>query len=320
MDVTFWGTRGSVATAHDSAAIREKLVAALVAAEGRRFESESQAERFVREELPFSVGGSYGGETSCVQIESGGDEDLICDLGTGARRYAGSVLARNGPGKPRIYNVIMSHLHWDHVAGFPFFIPAYIPGNIVRIHACHTETQAALRYQHSHPGFPVDFDQLGAKIEFVKWEPDRTYELCGFRVTPKLQRHKGDSYGYRFEKNGKVIVYSSDSEHDLTDPNEADDFAAFFSGADVVIFDAMYTLADAVTIRQDWGHSSNMVGVELAHMARAKRLALFHHDPSHGDKRIEELAAQAVAYEELSRGDAPPLEIFAAYDGMVLSV
>ena len=321
MRVTFWGTRGSIATGADTAGLRRKLRAALMAPAGRRFADEAEADRFIDGSLPFDVRGTYGGESSCVQVETGmADEDLICDLGSGARRYGNDCIATHGPGRPRTYHVLMSHLHWDHVMGFPMFVPAYIPGNRIVIHSCHREAEAAFRAQHSHPGFPVDFTDLGATIEFVTLEPGQTRAIAGFRVTPKLQRHPGGSYGYRIEREGRTVVYATDSEHDLDHEVERESVIDFFRAADLVVFDAMYTLADAMTARQDWGHSSNMVGVELCHAAGAHRIALFHHDPVQTDEALERTLGQTVRYEEMHRGSAPPLQVLGAYDGLVLTV
>src|SRR5262249_23726957 len=152
------------------------------------------------------------------------------------------------------FHVFMSHLHWDHIMGFPFFLPAYIPGNHIRIYGCHRALEEAFRHQHAAPSFPVDFSRLGAKIEFVLLEPGRVYEVAGLRVRAKRQQHSGDSYGYRFEQGGKAVVYSTDSEHKRDDPGETEAFVEFFKDADVVIFDAMYSLADAYSVKEDWGH------------------------------------------------------------------
>jgi len=165
-------------------------------------------------------------------------------------------------------------------------MPAYIAGNRIRIYGYHAVLEEAFRRQHGAPSFPVEFERLGATIEFVRLEPGRAYEVAGLRVTGKLQRHSGDSYAYRFERDGKALVYSTDSEHKLDDPRESQAFVHFFRDADLVIFDAMYSLADAFTIKEDWGHSSNVVGVELCQMARVKHLCLYHHEPAFDDEKI----------------------------------
>ncbi|HUG37780.1 MAG TPA: MBL fold metallo-hydrolase, partial [Candidatus Limnocylindrales bacterium] len=279
MLVRFWGTRGSIPVSLPAAAIRDKLVAALVKASGRALDTEAKARAFVEHDLPFEVAHTYGGNSACVEIETGGGEYVLCDLGSGARVFGNHVLALHGPARGRTYHVFMSHLHWDHIMGFPFFLPAYIPGNRIRIYGGHAALEEAFRRQHGAPSFPVDFTGLGAAIEFIRLEPDRPYDIAGLRVRAKLQLHSGDSYGYRFEQNGKTVIYSTDSEHKRESREETDSFAAFFKDADLVIFDAMYSLADAYSMKEDWGHSSNIVGVELCQMARAKHLCMFHHEP-----------------------------------------
>ena len=227
-------------------------------------------------------------------------------------------MARAG-GRPPVVNLVMSHVHWDHIMGFPFFAPAYVPGAKIRVHGCHDTLEQAFRLQQSPPCFPVDFSRLAADIEFIALQPGVEREIGGWRVVPKLQRHTGDSYGYRFERDGKTVVYSTDSEHRPEDAAEVEGFAAFFRDADLVIFDAMYSLADAVSVKEDWGHSSNIVGVELAQMAGVRHLCLFHHEPAFDDRHIHGMLEDAIRLEQLTRRDRP-LTISAAFDGMEIEV
>ena len=138
-------------------------------------------------------------------------------------------------------------------------------------------------------------------------------------VTTMLQRHAGDSYGFRFEANGKTIIYTTDSEHKLDDPVETESYVAFFRNADIVIFDAMYSLADAISVRADWGHSSNVVGVELCQMAGARHLCLFHHEPAYSDQAIDAVLTDTRRLEEITRTGAK-LAVSAAYDGMEIEL
>jgi phosphoribosyl 1,2-cyclic phosphodiesterase len=252
-----------------------------------------------------------------VQIEGAGSDYVLCDFGTGARLFGLHVLGAGGAARPSTYHVFMSHLHWDHIMGFPFFLPAYIPGNRILIYGCHDELEAAFRRQHGAPSFPVEWSGLGASVEFCPLRPGRAEHVAGLRVTPKLQRHGGDSYGYRFEIGGRTIVYSTDSEHKLDDREETRAFVEFFRDADLVIFDAQYSLAEAVTIKADWGHSSNIVGVELCQMARARHLCLYHHEPVLDDTQLAAMLRDTRRLEEITRGDHR-VEISAAYDGMEL--
>jgi phosphoribosyl 1,2-cyclic phosphodiesterase len=312
--VRFWGTRGSLPVALTAAGLRRKLKRILRDASGRSFGSDGEIDAYL-DKQDFAVAGTYGGHSSCVEIETGGTDYVLCDLGSGARAFAQAALARHGPAAPQTYHILVSHAHWDHIMGLPFFIPAYLPGNRIRIYGGHLGLEMALRRQQEQPSFPVDFSAFKADIDFVHLEPGRDCEIAGMRVRTKLQRHGGDSYGYRFESNGHVVVYSTDSEHKLADLEETHGFVEFFRKADVVIFDGMYSLADAVSIRADWGHSSNIVGVELCQMAEARHLCLFHHEPAIDDEAISRMLADARRLEELTRNGVA-LRVSAAYDGM----
>ena len=318
MRVRFWGTRGSIPVALTVADIRDKLAQALLAASGKRFESYGEARAFAEQSLPFSVTHTFGGHTSCVELITGHEEYFVCDMGSGARAFGEHVLARQA-GKPATVNIFMSHVHWDHIMGFPFFGPAYVKGMRIRIHGSHDILEKAFRMQQSAPCFPVPFDYLGAKIEFVKIEPGQPFEVSGLKVTTQIQRHSGDSYGYRFEHGGRSLVYTTDSEHKLEDRAETDMVVKFFRDADLVIFDAMYSLAEAISVKADWGHSSNVMGVELCQMARAKHLVLFHHEPANSDAAIEGLLRDARRLEELTRGKHA-LHVSAAHDGLEIDL
>jgi ribonuclease BN (tRNA processing enzyme) len=203
--------------------------------------------------------------------------------------------------------------------GFPLFTPAYLPGNRIQIYGCHATLEEALRRQHGPPSFPVEFAQLAAAITFTRLAPGQTYEIAGLRVTPQQQRHAGASYGYRFEREGKVLVYATDAEHKLEDTAATQAVVAFFQAADLVIFDAQYSLAEAVSLKEDWGHSSNVVGVELCQMARVKHLCLFHHEPVMDDARLAAVLRETQRLEEITRG-AHRVRVSAAYDGLEITL
>ena len=268
MLIRFWGSRGSIPTPLGYRAVRSKLREALLVARGHRLDSLEAIDNFLVKELPFSVSGTYGGNSSCVEIEAGGDEYVLCDLGSGVREFGNALIAKQGPAKKSRFNVFLSHTHWDHIMGFPFFTPSYIPGNVIRIHGCHKEMREVFIRQQSNPCFPIDFRALGATIEFVELEPGRSYEIDGLSVKAIKQNHPSDSYGFRFTKNGKSMVYSTDSEHKFDVLTEDYPFVEFFRDADLLIFDAQYSLADQISIKEDWGHSSNMIAVELAQLAQ----------------------------------------------------
>ncbi|MBL8490585.1 MAG: MBL fold metallo-hydrolase [Rhodocyclaceae bacterium] len=323
MKVRFWGTRGSIPVSITAPQVRAKIVAALAGARDRAtagapLDTDAAIADYV-DALGFDVSGTFGGHSSCVEVDTGGEEPVILDMGSGARPLAGDFLRRFGPGSPRTYHVFMSHLHWDHIMGFPFFTPVYIPGNRIVVHSCHAEVEHAFRRQQAAPSFPVEFDQLAARIEFDVLEPGRDYRIAGLTVRAKKQLHAGDSYGWRLGDGGRTLVYSTDSEHKLDRPEERQGFIEFFRDADLVVFDAMYSLADAISVKADWGHSSNIVGVELCQLAGARRLCLYHHEPAYDDTQIARVLAETRRYEEITRA-GPPLVVDAAWDGLEIAL
>lgn len=315
MLVRFWGTRGSLPVSAKADAIRAKIARALVAANGQSIPNLEAADAFIDRELDFAGSATYGGATACVEIESG-DSFFVCDMGSGLREFGLNALKRCAEGHKRKYNFFQSHLHWDHIMGFPFFAPAFDPGATIVIHSAHPDAEKALRRQQEEISFPVPFDWLRATIEFVAMTPGELIEVDGLTVVAEKQQHSHDSFGYRFtDAGGRMVVFSTDSEHKADNMKDEAAFIEFFRGADLVICDTMYSLADSVSMKEDWGHSSNIVAIDLCHQAGAGRLALFHHEPTYDDEDVQRMHEESIRYEELTR-DGSPLEILCAYDGL----
>lgn len=321
MQVRFWGTRGSLPVSPKAATVRDKVVGALLAANGRTFADEAAARAFAETELDFAAAHTYGGATSCVEVDVGEGAFIICDMGSGLREFGLDSLRRCAQdGHPREWHFFLSHLHWDHIMGFPFFVPAFVPGSKIVIHAGHADAEEALRRQQEEISFPVPFDYLRGDIEFRRLEPGRDYRIGAVTVSLIAQHHSHVSYGFRFtDAAGRVAIYSTDSEHKIDKMAGEADVVAFFADADLVVCDTMYSLADSVSMKEDWGHSSNIVAVDLCHEAKARRLVLFHHEPTYSDADIERMHRETIRYEELTRGDAA-LDVLCAYDGLVVDV
>jgi phosphoribosyl 1,2-cyclic phosphodiesterase len=320
MLVRFWGTRGSLPVAQGYEAALTRVVRALIIARGRTFANEEEAAAFAKEDLDFATHGSFGGATSCVEIQTDDDAFVVCDMGSGLREFGVNAQRRCAEGHRRVYHFFLSHLHWDHIMGFPFFRPAYETGATIVIHSGHPDAEMALRRQQEAISFPVPFDDLKARIEFKVHHPLEPFEAAGLQVSMISQAHTSGSYGYRFERDGKAVVYSTDAEHKPDEMDAEIDIEAFFDKADLVICDTMYSLGTAVSLKLDAGHSSNVVAVDLCHAAGARRLALFHHEPSYSDTDIERMHADTIRYEELVRAERAKLEVVCAYDGLELTV
>ncbi|NQV18721.1 MAG: MBL fold metallo-hydrolase [Armatimonadetes bacterium] len=322
MDIHFWGTRGSLPGSITEKTIKEKIDNALKKSLQYKLKDDSEIENFINEKLTFSERGTFGNNTSCVEIKDNDlnskepNEYIICDAGSGLRDFGNSVLKS---GKIGIFHLFISHFHWDHIQGFPFFIPAFIPGNTVNIYGCHQDMEQAFIFQQSSRHFPLPLKEMKGNIKFKLLNPENEYNIAGFQIKIIKQNHPGVSYGYSFEKDGKKVVYSTDAEHDKNAESKNYPFLDFFRNADILIFDAQYILVHNMDLKKDWGHSSNIIGVELAVKTGVKRLCLFHNEHAYDDEILEKLLRDTRRYLKICN-DSYPLEIDLAYDGLELMI
>jgi len=233
----------------------------------------------------------YGGNTSCVELRTR-EGIFVLDCGTGFR-LLGNHLRREFGQRPLHANVFLSHYHWDHIQGIPFFVPLYNRTNRFLFHSfrsVETDVQRALEDQMMNPYFPVDMRAMLAKREFgIIGEETRIYN--GLRITTKRLNHPQGCLGYRIECNRKILVYATDNEPG--DPRGDQNVRALAEGADVFIYDSQYTPHEYRTAKKNWGHSTWQDAVNIARDAKVKRLVLFHHDPDHDDKQIDAIQRQA---------------------------
>src|SRR6266851_1241749 len=282
MKVRFWGTRGSVAT-------------------------------------PGPGTTYFDGNTSCVEVTTEDGGHLILDCGTGARQLGNELLT--AASKPIQGSILLGHTHWDHIQGFPFFKPVFVPGNIFSVWAPQggsRSLQETLSGQMEFTYFPVELGQLPAQITYHELA-EGTYEIGGTRVTTQYLNHPAVTLGYRIEADGAAIVYLTDHEpfsdklwRGDADPGHIDSMvhegdrrhARFMAGADLVIHDAQYT-PEEYESRKTWGHSTYEYVVDVAAAAGVKRIALTHHDPEHNDLLVADIEQRARA--EGAAPAAPPL-------------
>ncbi len=238
----------------------------------------------------------YGGNTSCVLVEAG-DRRICFDAGTGIRALGDEL----GPTNVDL-DLFFSHLHWDHIQGFPFFTPAFVPGNHIRVHAVASDAAPGgigqiLADQMKAPNFPVPLSIMQADLRFADIPPGDRIALGrgGPVVSHTSVDHPNGCVAYRVDYDGKSVVYATDLEHHGEEPDAA--LVELARGADLLIYDAMYTPeefeGDKGPSRHGWGHSTFDAGARVAEAAGVGQLCLFHHDPSHDDTFMDQLAARA---------------------------
>ncbi|MEW5726443.1 MAG: MBL fold metallo-hydrolase [Pseudomonadota bacterium] len=233
----------------------------------------------------------YGGNTSCVEITVA-DNVIILDAGTGIRAL-GQDLRKRGVSSATL---LLTHTHWDHINGFPFFAPAFDPNFRLRIMAGHLAgkpggIRAVLANQMENPTFPVPLTAMRGILNFDDFSAGESFELFPevmLKTAPL--RHPNGSTAYRVEHGGVSVCYVTDTEHVPGQPDE--NVLRLIEGADLVIYDSTYTDAEWPE-KIGWGHSTWQEGVRLSLAAGAKRLAIFHHDPDHTDTFMEKLEDEA---------------------------
>jgi len=270
MRVKFWGTRGSIST---------------------------PGKHTVR----------YGGNTPCVEVRLAKEELLILDAGTGIRNLGEHLMEQ---GKSIKAHILISHPHWDHIQGFPFFKPAFISGNEFTIVGGETDRvnlQRMISDQMNKVYFPIQLNELKAKLSFRPIEEEE-FTVFGAKVQSMYVNHPTFAIGYRISQGGKTLVYISDNEpfdrkvaqeirnvdkvivekflHARGDPNQR--VFDFVRNADVLIYDATYTPEEYVD-RVGWGHSHYLFTLKVAAEGNVKKLVLFHHDPAHGDDKVDDI-------------------------------
>ncbi|MEW5945734.1 MAG: MBL fold metallo-hydrolase [bacterium] len=231
----------------------------------------------------------FGGNTSCVEVITSDGASLILDSGTGIRQFGLDYLKRRGA--PRTLHLLITHVHWDHIQGFPFFVPAYMPDFTIHVYSI-LDIRKMLSRQMSPPFFPITLGQMKAKRVYHRLSGGERFRVGSARISTIALPHTDPVCGFRISDGGRTVVYATDSEVPLGDAKTLIDFAR---GADLFLHDSQYTKDEYEAAKVGWGHSAFEDAAELAGKAKVKKLILFHHEPAHTDadiRRIERLAGK----------------------------
>lgn len=290
MSVTFWGTRGSIST-------------------------------------PGGSTEKYGGNTPCVSVHYG-ESSIILDAGTGIRVLGIHLASQMKTEGPRAQHILLSHTHWDHIQGLPFFQPAYMPGMDLIIYGSSQKErflESILRGQMDINYFPVQMKELAANVSIREFE-DRFITIGDINIEIQEQvLHPGGSIRFRIRAGGKTVIYSTDVELNAAfEPEQptaktkklAAEYRAFIQDADLLIADGQYS-AEEYAGKKGWGHTSVPLLLRVAHEQNVRQLAVFHHDPEHSDVFFDTMSQQyAPAYLKAS----PPMQLFWAREGTTIEL
>jgi anti-anti-sigma factor len=323
MLLKFWGTRGSIPAPIRPGQIEQKILSALRAAGEQKIDltDPDGLKQFVASR--GLEGSTAGGNTTCISVEFE-DQLIIFDAGSGIREL-GDSLVNNGDewaqkfgfsrGKGRAC-IFFTHTHWDHIQGLPFFKPLHVPGNVFDIYHIHEHVPQTLARQMETVFFPLQFDQIGATLNFHQLQEGQQIKLANMMISNTELKHPGKAYAYRMEADNAVAIVATDGEYQSLDNTDTLKFRNFYANADVLIFDAMFSVRESF-VKQDWGHSSALIGADIATEAKVKRLLLFHHDPATTDGELLQILRETQEYIERL---GSPLEVMIAQEGLEINL
>jgi len=329
--VRFWGVRGSVPTPLTSRVLQDKLVRALQATYRQPLPAEAQPEllaQWINDNLDFATHSTFGGNTTCVEVRCD-DQLLILDMGTGLRGLGGALMPEIFAKRGIKGSILQSHVHWDHIQGFPFWGPLYLPRSMVENHFTFfggkewdAQLEIVLAGQMNAPVFPVSFGELrhtSMHMEFQTvwdgWMTSLEGPKGNIRITARKLNHPQETFGYRITYAGQTVAFTTD--HEPYGTGIPTPLLSLVDGADLWITDCQYAhdtfvgKADKVQ-RMGWGHSYPAYIAKVAAEGKPKRVLTTHHDPASSDEAILQIACEVA--------DDSKLQTEAAYEGLAVEL
>jgi phosphoribosyl 1,2-cyclic phosphodiesterase len=324
--IHFWGARGSIAAPQLPSQIKSKISAVLERITADDIASVKNREKFLAE-LPPWIFGTVGGNTTCVSValENPG-ELIIFDCGSGLRELG--IAQSNEKTKIQNYHIFLSHFHWDHLQGLPFFNPAYDPSISLNFYSPKPNLQAILGNQMIDPYFPIQMEAMTPKKTFhqlsdtqprpkVEGSPLDAIEIPGAKISWKKMNHPGDCYSYKVDDGKHKFIFSTDTELSPDDFVKSEENAAYFQDADLLVIDSQYTWGEDIE-KNNWGHSAFSMAVDFSANWGIKHLVLFHYDPAYDDKKIYNILQSARWYME--RMNIKGIKLTLALEGLEITL
>jgi len=313
MKIHFWGVRGSIPTPTSPGRVKSKISAILEQVTPEDIVDAESREKFLAG-LPPWLFGTVGGNSPCMSVTFDDPQDcIVFDCGSGLRELG--IAQLNEKNKASNFHIFLSHFHWDHIQGLPFFAQCYNPSLNIDFYSPVPGIEGILSGQMVQPYFPIHMGAMGARKNYHLLEKEVKIANC--KINYKKMNHPGDSYSYCVNEKGKRIIYATDTELTSGDFINNDENTAFFKDADLIIIDCQYTLGEAID-KYNWGHSAFSLAVDFAANWKIKHMVMFHHDPTYDDNKLYGILQSARWY--LERMNFKGIEITLAYEGLEITV
>jgi phosphoribosyl 1,2-cyclic phosphodiesterase len=326
LKIKLFGCRGSLPSPRNPAALYNKIK--ILLDKFNEFKKDDKTDNPVEnflDQFDVSEVGGFGGNTISIDVKSE-KCNLIIDAGSGIRELGYEYMqGACGKGEGE-FNVFLTHFHWDHLIGLPFFIPLYIKGNKINFYAVQPDLADNIKSLFKKPFFPVTFDQLPSDINFHILPPREKLNLGDIKITPYQLDHPDPCWGFKLENDGKVFSHCVDSECSRMSRKDLGDDLPLYQNVDLLLFDAQYSMNE-ITMRINWGHSAAPIGLDIALREGVKKIVFMHHDPAASDERILEARKETENYlkvltkqKKRLKEKVPEIEWVFAYEGMEIEL
>lgn len=295
LEIELLGVRGSLPTPYFPIVLEEHIEALMAAYSQSALSKVGDYKSFL-EKLPAHLKGGYGGNTTCVRVHNGSDI-VIIDGGSGIRNSLKSLLESPDLNLDPTIHILMTHFHWDHIIGLPFFTPLFMRGKKIKFYAVQNNFEQFIKMIFTKPFFPVEFNSLAADISFHQLQPRTKNRIGKLEVSPYLLDHPDECWGFKIEQKGRTFAHCVDTEATRTSREQLGHDLPLYQNVDLMLFDAQYSIQEAKE-KVNWGHSAAAPGLEIAFREGIKKIVLTHHDPWASDDQIAGVYMEAFQHFE----------------------